>query len=243
MGMFYCADEKVRSMRYQQTDKGLMLLIGGEGHKAGQVSDTLSRYQNLEKYARERFDVESIDYHWSTQDSDTPDGLPYIGKSSGSKNIYLATGFGGWGMTNGTFSAMIIRDLILGKENPWSRIFDPGRPLKKTKRLFTEGFNIFEQYADKYLSRPKENPEDFEKDEGAVINIDGKKVAYFKDEEGKPHEVSPFCTHLGCEVNWNNAERTWDCPCHGSRFSKEGEVIHGPALRDLNKTDSDKKII
>ena len=232
-GVYYARDRNIRSIRCQQTDKGPILFIGGEGHKAGQVSDTMSRYKNLEDYARERFDVKSIDYHWSTQDNDTPDGLPYIGLSPGSKNIYLASGFGGWGMTNGTAAAMIIKDLILGNENKWVPIFDPGRPLKTVKRFFTEGFNVFEQYADKYLGRPKETLEDLGDDEGAVIKIHNRKSAVYKDEKGKLKTLSPLCTHMSCEVNWNNAERTWDCPCHGSRFDRSGKVIHGPALKDL----------
>lgn len=232
-GVYYSHDKDIRSMRCQQTEKGSMLFVGGEGHKAGQVSDTLARYQNLEKYARERFDVKSIDYHWSTQDNDTPDGIPYIGKSPGSEHIYLASGFGGWGMTNGTAAANIIKDLILGNKNEWASLFDPERPLKTTKRFFSEGFNVFGRYADRYLSRSKEKIDDIEKGEGVVINIDNKKEAVYRDDEGRTHAISPFCTHMNCQVNWNNAERTWDCPCHGSRFDKNGKVIHGPALRDL----------
>lgn len=207
-GMYYSRDKDIRSIRYIKTEKGPMLSIGGEGHKAGQVTDTISLYKNLENYAHERFNVESIDYHWSTQDNDTPDGVPYIGRSPGSKNIYLATGFGGWGMTNGTLAATILKDLILDYPNEWAPFFDPSRPLKQVKRFFTEGINIAGQYANKYISKPP-----------------------------KPSDLSLSCTHLGCRANWNNAEKTWDCPCHGSRFSKDGKVIHGPALRDLSKKD------
>lgn len=235
-GMYFTEDDTEHSLRNQPMEDGLLLIVGGGHHKTGQGGDTRKYYKEIEKYAKERFDVTSMNYYWSTEDYRTPDRAPYIGKAPKTRHVYIATGFGGWGMTNGTVSGMLIADEILGHENPWSSFFNPSRHELASygAKFISEGLNITEQYAKEYLLRPeKENPAELANDEGKIIRADGKKIAAYKDEKGKIYTLSPKCVHLGCEVSWNAAEKTWDCTCHGSRYNYDGEVIHGPALGDL----------
>ncbi len=235
-GMYYSDDGGSHSIRNQPTDDGLLLIVGGGHHKTGQGGDTFKRYQEVEDYARERFDTKSVNYYWSTEDYSTPDMVPYIGKAPKTNHIYMATGFAGWGMTNSTVSAMLISDLILGRDNPWASFFDPSRHdiAQYGGTFMAEGINIVEQYGKEYLtSFEKMDPADLAEGEGKLIRADDKKIAAFKDDEGKIYTLSPSCVHMGCLVSWNAAERTWDCTCHGSRYNFNGEVIHGPATGDL----------
>lgn len=243
-GMYFTQDGDEFAIRNQPTENGPILVISGGNHKVGQGGDILVRYKNLEKHSRERFDVESINYYWSTEDYDTPDRVPYIGKSPSSENVYMASGFGGWGMTNGTLSAMIVSDLILERENPWAPFYNPSRiDLRASSRgIIAENVNVMKEFGKGFLVRSKrEELASLHKGEGKKIVIDHKEVAAYKDEQEKLYVVSPICTHLSCVVNWNNAERTWDCPCHGSRFNYDGKIIHGPALRKLKKIDVDQQ--
>jgi glycine/D-amino acid oxidase-like deaminating enzyme/nitrite reductase/ring-hydroxylating ferredoxin subunit len=232
--------DPIRTYRATPTDKGQMIIAGGVNHKTGHVTDTIKCYKKLEEHARTHFDVESVDYHWSTQDNITIDKVPYIGKAeSKSKGVYVATGFMKWGMTNGTLAAMILSDLILGKENPWSSFFDPSRSkplLESTKEFIGSNIDVAKELLSGRISRPESmKPSDLEKGEGRILTVDGKKVAAYKDKNGKLYTVSSVCVHLGCQVSWNNAEKTWDCPCHGSRYNYDGKVIHAPALKDLKE--------
>ncbi|HEY3373573.1 MAG TPA: FAD-dependent oxidoreductase [Candidatus Aquicultor sp.] len=241
-GMYYTEDGEHFSLRNQPTDKGTILIIGGGSHKTGQGKDILKHYRDIEHEAKERFDVKSIDYYWSTEDYRTADTAPYIGKSPHTDHVYLATGFDGWGMANSTASAILLADEVLGRDNPWKGFFNPSRHELSSfgKRFASEGLNIVEQYAKRVISQPEhKNPEDLDKGEGEVVLVDHKKVAVHKDEDGTVYKLSPNCTHLGCPLSWNNAELTWDCTCHGSRFTAKGEVIHGPALANLPEEDSD----
>lgn len=237
-GMYYSEDAAHYSMRNQPLEDGKLLIVGGGHHHTGQGGDILAHYKEVEKYARERFDIESIDYYWSTEDYETPDGMPYAGKSPGSDHVYLATGFGGWGMANSMVSAAIISDLILGKENPWAKLFDPSNPdrAKPKDKLIEENANLIKRFTGEQISKLEaESVAELPKGEGRVIKIDNEAVAVYKDEQGKVSAISPFCTHMGCIVSWNNAEQTWDCPCHGSRFYYDGRVKHTPALQDLQR--------
>lgn len=240
LGMYYNEEETDYTFRPAKLDGKKYFIIGGEGHKVAQ-GDEKESYKRLEEYISSNFIVSSFDYHWSTQDNFTFDRLPYIGKSPGSENVYLATGFGGWGMTNGTLSAIIISDYILGKENVWAEVFDPKRdkPVGSLKKLFGQNLNV----AKKFFGGRARGSHDFDlfeelkHDEGRVIEYGGEKVAVYKDKDGNVKKFSPKCTHMGCIVKWNTGEKTWDCPCHGSRYSAEGKVIHGPALRDLENRE------
>lgn len=200
-GMYTNAgDAPSLSVRPQPSKDGPVLIITGQQHQTGQEPDTISCYQELEQKIREYFPVEDISYHWSTQDNHTLDDIPYIGKyTPTSKHLYVATGFGGWGMTNGTVSGMILSDLILGKSNPWASLFDPAR-------------------VEQFLSVDK------------LLSQNAQVIKNFTT--GKFKRGS-HCTHMGCALNFNNAEESWDCPCHGSRFSKDGKVLHCPAINSL----------
>lgn len=238
-GMFVSTQPTI-TYRSAPSDKGEIVIVSGANHKVGHEPDTVESYKKLEKHARDHFDVKSIDYHWSTQDNITMDNVPYIGKiGSKSKGVYVATGLMKWGMTNGTVAAMIISDLILGNKNPWSSFFDPSRSmpvLESTKEFIGTNIDVAKELLSGRLSRPKSmKPSQLEKGEGKILNVGGKKVAAYKDENGEVYAVSSACVHLGCQVNWNNAEKTWDCPCHGSRYRYDGKVIHAPALRNLKE--------
>jgi glycine/D-amino acid oxidase-like deaminating enzyme/nitrite reductase/ring-hydroxylating ferredoxin subunit len=237
-GMFITSEAPFHSFRSNpMEDGGEIWMVGGENHKTGQGGDTSERYRNLELWARERFDVSRIEYRWSTQDNVTVDRVPYIGKASpGSERLFVATGFGGWGMTNSTVSAMLLSDLILGRKNDWSSLFDPNRfkPLTSAKDFVVENVDVAKHFVGDRLSVPdEESVPDLAEGEGHVIELDGEKVAVCKLEDGATHSVSAKCTHMGCIVSWNSAEKSWDCPCHGSRFNYDGRVIQGPANKDL----------
>jgi glycine/D-amino acid oxidase-like deaminating enzyme/nitrite reductase/ring-hydroxylating ferredoxin subunit len=238
-GMYITAgEEDVHSVRSNPTDDGgAIWMVGGEKHKTGQGGPTIERYKRLELYARSRFNVSSIEYRWSTQDNNTVDRVPYIGKlSSGSKNLYVATGFGGWGMTNSHVAAMLLTDMIQGRENPWADVFDPSRfkPVTSARDFITENMNVAKEFMADRIGTPElDDIEELPKGRGEVVEWKGDRVALYKDDEGRVYSCSAVCTHMGCIVHWNGAEKSWDCPCHGSRFNYDGKVIQGPANKDL----------
>jgi glycine/D-amino acid oxidase-like deaminating enzyme/nitrite reductase/ring-hydroxylating ferredoxin subunit len=209
------------------------LLVAGASHKVGQASEAES-YEDLDTFARERFDVASIDMRWSTQDNIPLDQVPYVGRAGpGAKNVYVATGFRKWGFANGTAAAMMLADLIHGRENPWLPVFDSTR-LGPPSALFTmakENVNVgFRFFRDRLKSR---DVDDIPPGGGGVVRDGARQTAVHRDEHGNLHAVSARCTHLGCIVEWNDAEASWDCPCHGSRFAPDGTVIKGPAVSPL----------
>jgi len=237
-GVYFSPDENFRSIRGQKTDDENILIVGRQSHKSGQGGNNLEHYKIVEKFTKDNFDVSQIKYYWSTMDYDTEDGMPYIGKSPKAKNVYLATGFGGWGMTNGTISAYILRDLILGEDNPFAFAYDPFRkkyPKMMLSQFLSQNLNVAGQYAKGLLDRNVSDPSKLKNGEGDVFDLEEKKTAISKDLKGNIKRISSKCTHFGCVVNWNNAELTWDCPCHGSRFRCDGKVVHGPALEDLKE--------
>ncbi len=245
-GMFITSEAPFHSFRSNPAeDGGEIWMVGGENHKTGQGGDTSERYRNLELWARERFDVKAIEYRWSTQDNVTVDKVPYIGKASpGSERLYVATGFGGWGMTNSMVSAILLSDLILEHKNDWSSLFDPNRfkPLTSAKDFVVENVDVAKHFVGDRLSVPdEESAADLAEGEGRVIKLDGEKVAVCKLADGATHAVSATCTHMGCIVSWNSAEKSWDCPCHGSRFNYDGRVIQGPANKDLKRMSLERK--
>jgi glycine/D-amino acid oxidase-like deaminating enzyme/nitrite reductase/ring-hydroxylating ferredoxin subunit len=214
-----------------------ILTIGGEDHKTGQNNDTQECFTRLEKWIRDRFPVREVLYQWSGQVMEPNDGLAFIGRNTLDKHIYIITGDSGNGMTHGTLGGILITDLITGKENPWEKVYTPRRlSLLAAGQSLKELANMVLQYAD-WLT-PGDELDDLQEDEGMVIRRGIKKYAVYKNSE---HDIIAFdatCTHLGCVVNWNTTEKTWDCPCHGSRFSKSGEVINGPALTALKHVES-----
>jgi len=235
-GMFIGTGKNYRSIRATPTDEGgAVLLIGGEGHKVGEASDTQERFERLATYARETFGIETVDFYWSTQDMVSFDQLPFIGKLTPiNQHIYVATGFSLWGMTKSTLSAMILSDLILGKPNPWANLYDATRPMPfVTQDSIKNNLDVGARWIGDRLKGLFDSPERVSRGEGRLVTVNGKKVAAYRDEAGELHQVSAVCPHLGCIVAWNAAEKSWDCPCHGSRFTPEGEILHGPAINRL----------
>jgi len=238
-GMYINIGSPTRSIRTARDEQGLLLLVGGEGHRPGDGSDTEARYSALENFALRHWNPTGFLYRWSTQDYMSVDGVPYVGRlSRRSDHIYAATGFRKWGMTNGTAAAMILSDAILGRANAWADLFDSKRlkPVASARKLVTENAKVAKHFVGDRVKRGSAVGVDaVARGEGRLISLGGRKTAAYRDEAGALHALSPRCTHLGCHVNWNNAERSWDCPCHGSRFSGDGHVIQGPATRDLER--------
>lgn len=243
-GMYMSAgggDTDFHSFRPARDEQGELLIVGGAGHRTGQVNDTAARLLGLEEDTRRRFEVKTIDYRWATQDNVTLDRLPYVGLlSRGAKNVYVATGFGGWGMTNGTVAAMLLTDLVLGHANPWEELYSPRRVelITNAGRMVAAGARSAAAFLGGHLRLPgSHDPADVPNGEARIIQRGWMKVALYRDHAGVAHAVSPICTHLQCVVRWNSAETSWDCPCHGSRFDPDGRVLHGPAVKDLPAVD------
>ena len=237
-GMFVSTESPTHTVRVAPYGAAALLVVAGEGHKVGEDASTGERYRRLVEWTRSRFDVESIDYRWSTQDYYSVDKIPYIGRlARRSRHVYVATGFRGWGLTNGTLAAMILSDLVLGVENPWARLYDANRLNARAAALTfaKENLNVARHWflRRRVTTRRADSPADVAPGQGAVVRAEGRAVALYRDEEGRAHPVSATCTHLGCTVSWNEAEKSWDCPCHGSRFDTRGKVIQGPAVDDL----------
>ncbi|MEX2176499.1 MAG: FAD-dependent oxidoreductase [Pirellulaceae bacterium] len=222
-----------------------VLIVGGEDHKAGQADDQSQRWGRLESWARERFPMMGkVEYQWSGMVMETTDGLAFIGPNPGDKeNIYVATGDSGMGMTHGTIGGILLTDLIQGRENPWSKIYDPSRkPIwgMAWKEYLVENANVAKEYVVDWIGGGDvSSPDDIATGSGAVLREGLSKVAVFRDNNGSLHRCSAVCTHLGCIVHWNDAEKTWDCPCHGSRFDPLGAVISGPANAPLQKKEKE----
>jgi glycine/D-amino acid oxidase-like deaminating enzyme/nitrite reductase/ring-hydroxylating ferredoxin subunit len=242
-GMFISGDSPTRSVRAVALDGEELLLVGGEGHRTGSGGDTRERYATLERFAREHWDVQSVDYRWSAQDNTTIDSVPYVGPlTPRSDRVLMATGFAKWGMTGGTAAAMILADRLLRRESPWSALFDPNRvkPRAAAARFIEENAQVALHFlGDRVRNRGDRPIEDLAPGEGDIVRLAGEKVAGYRDDDGTLVAVSPICSHLGCQVNWNTAERSWDCPCHGSRFAPGGDVLQGPAVHRLERKPID----
>lgn len=213
---------------------GDLLLLGGGGCRTGK-NQAGGRYRTLEKRAQAWFPGSREAYRWAAQDCMTLDGAPYIGRFAKSRpDWYVATGFGKWGMTGSMVSAILLRDLIRGVENPWAAVFSPGRfPLRAVPKLAMEGGQAVKGLTRELFHIPSETAGQLPPGHGGVILVKGKKTGAYRDEAGVLHLVDVRCPHLGCQLEWNPDERTWDCPCHGSRFDFRGKCISGPAQEDL----------
>lgn len=242
-GMYITAETPGMSIRHQLLDEGDCVLFGGESHQTGQGEDTREHYKKIFKYAADHFAIKKILYHWSTQDYDTPDSLPYAGHlTSSTPSVFMASGFREWGFTNGTASAMVIRDLIIKGTSPWQDAYNPQRftPVASSATFIQENLDVAKNLIKGKLKTGEVNP-DISPGEGKIIDLDGERVGAYRDENGKLYLVDITCTHLGCELSWNSAEKTWDCPCHGSRFSYDGTIIEGPAVHQLKRQPSQEK--
>ena len=219
-----------------------ILIVGGEDHKTGQQDDANKRFGALERWTRLRFPmVEGIEYRWSGEVMEPFDGLAFIGRNPMDKdNVFIATGDSGNGMTHGTIAGILLTDLIMGRKNAWESIYDPSRiTLKALPTFLKENLNVAKQYTDLVVAGDVESEEEIKPGSGAILSRGLHKVAVYRDPKGEVHERSAVCRHLGCIVNWNTLENTWDCPCHGSRYDAFGKVIQGPANCDLAEVGED----
>jgi len=239
-GLFFDTETPYHYLRTEHTSEGAFLIVGGEDHKTGQ-DDGSRRFTALEDYLHQHFPNAELRYRWSGQLIEPADGLPYIGKNSGSEHVYIATGFSGNGITFGTLAGMILSDAVLGLENPFAELYTATRvkPIAQAPKVISESLDF-----PAYLTRDRllrkgdvDGVERIPNGEGRLIHSGGKMLAVYRDEQGQLHKRSAVCTHLGCNVRFNSAEKSWDCPCHGSRFDVDGQVINGPALTALAEVE------
>jgi glycine/D-amino acid oxidase-like deaminating enzyme/nitrite reductase/ring-hydroxylating ferredoxin subunit len=214
------------------------LILGGEDHKTGTTTKTEDHLASLYAWTKQRFDVDAPSHRWSAQVEEPVDGLPFIGRNSLSENVFVATGFSGNGTTFGTIAAMIVTDLVNGRANAWADLYAATRmkPVSSAATYVGENVDFPMHLVSDRLHPPEaKSPADIRPGEGKTIRLKGERLAVYRDPQGALHAVSSVCTHLGCLVKFNNAEKTWDCPCHGSRFGVDGGVLDGPATRPLAK--------
>jgi nitrite reductase/ring-hydroxylating ferredoxin subunit len=234
--MFITAGRPTRSVRTTPLpDGGRLLIVGGEGRRVGQEPDTDARYAILEGFMREYFDAGEVLYRWSTQDAYSVDGLPYVGRIAEGQDLFVATGFAAWGMTNGSAAGLALASEIAGEPQSWAEIFALERHVVSAaaRDFLRENVNIAVQEVRGALRGDRRSPAELAPGEAAVLSLAEGDAAVYRDPQGVLHTVSATCTHMGCEVAWNPAEASWDCSCHGSRFTADGAVLHGPALRAL----------
>lgn len=241
-GMYISCDTPTTSFRNIVQDNGKKLLIvGGSSHKTGQADVNVEdSYINLENYIKSIYPKAKIKYRWMTEDCISLDKIPYIGEFSNFlPNMYVATGYKKWGMTTSHVAAKIISDKILGNENPYENIYTATRlkPIKNSKEFGNMLKQSAYSLAINKLSSPIISYEELENDSGGVVDYKGEKLGIYKDKNGKMYAVVPYCKHLGCELTWNNLEKTWDCPCHGSRYDYTGKIITEPTTESLDSID------
>lgn len=223
-------------VRLQPGDGGTdTLIVGGEDHKSGQAHDGVRRFERLEVWAIARFpEIQRFTGRWSGQVMESADYLGYLGQNPGDQNVFVITGDSGMGMTHGTIGGMICSDLILGRKNPWATLFDPARVTPRAAGRFArENLNVVAQFKEYVTPGDVDHVAAIPAGGGAIVRRGTAKHAVFRRADGTLVEKSAVCPHLGCIVAWNPAETCWDCPCHGSQFSAEGEVINGPATVGL----------
>jgi Rieske Fe-S protein len=237
-GLYWDTADPYHYTRTQEVDGRWYVIIGGEDHRTGEKKNTDECFQRLVEYARERLRFGDIAFRWSGQIIEPVDGLPYIGRNTGADHVFVATGYSGNGITFGTLAGMMVTDLIRGRENPYAELFEATRvkPLAAAYDYVAENVPFPMHLAQDRLTSTNadiESLDELRPGDGGIFVAEEGKLAVYRDERGQLHACSPICTHLACDVNWNRAEKTWDCPCHGSRFSPEGKVINGPAVSDL----------
>ncbi|MGQ0588677.1 MAG: Rieske 2Fe-2S domain-containing protein, partial [Sphingosinicella sp.] len=235
-GMYISAETPHRSLRGHRDEDGRdWLIFTGPSFKGGDVEGERAAFAELEEFAMRHFAV-APSWRWTNMDYTPMDHAPCAGWSSSRADAYLvATGFNAWGITNGAAAAMLIADLVEGKENPWLDLYDATRikPVAGAAQFIKGNAEVAADLIGGYLRAKPHAFDALKPGEGGILKLDGRNVAAFRDEQGRVHAVSAACTHMGCLVGWNENDRTWDCPCHGSRFALDGEVIHGPAVKAL----------
>ena len=239
--LYWDTPDPYHYVRTQSVEGHDVLIVGGEDHKTGQAEDFDERFRRLEEWARERFPmIEGVELRWSGQVMEPVDGMAYIGRNPlDSDNVLIATGDSGNGMTHGTIAGRLLTDLIVGRPNEWATLYDPSRKsLRAAGEYAKENLNVAAQYTDLLTGGEVESAEEVRPGEGAVMRRGLTKVALYRDEQGTLYERSAICAHLGCVVNWNDKEKSWDCPCHGSRYEpRDGHVLNGPAINGLAQAE------
>lgn len=239
--LFWDMEDPYHYVRVHEVNGRQILIVGGEDHKVGQQEEiAASAWERLEEWTRARFDVGDVRWKWSAQVIEPVDGLSFVGRSPMSEHLYLSTGHSGNGMTGGTMSAMLLADIVLGRDNPWAALYDATRmkPLASAVKFVTENVDFpAHLLADRVRRSEVSSVEEIPRGKGALVNIGMSTLAVSRDDAGALHALDAQCTHLYCHVKWNTAEKTWDCPCHGSRFDAAGDVIHGPAISPLEKRE------
>jgi glycine/D-amino acid oxidase-like deaminating enzyme/nitrite reductase/ring-hydroxylating ferredoxin subunit len=236
--LFWDTEDPYHYVRLQGGEGGPdTLIVGGEDHRTGQEDDAERRYARLEEWTRKHFpQAGDAEHRWSGQVLEPADLVAFIGRNPlDDDNVFIATGDSGNGMTHGTIAGLLLTDLIVGRPNPWSALYDPSRKsLRAAKDFARENVQSQVGYAGYFTAGEVDSTDKIAPGEGAIIRHGLKKVAAYRDPSGKLTQCSAICTHLGCIVEWNTSEKTWDCPCHGSRFAPDGHVVNGPAPDPLS---------
>ncbi|WP_068470853.1 FAD-dependent oxidoreductase [Candidatus Protochlamydia phocaeensis] len=238
-GLYYDTSDPYHYIRIQKhpfDQTSDWLIIGGEDHKTGQDEHVLEKYSLLEQWSRERFpQMGPVEYQWSGQIFEPVDSLAFIGRNPHDENVYIVTGDSGNGLTHSTIAGLLLTDLILGRSNPWKDLYDPSRKtLAAVDEFAKENLNVAAQYGEWIMPGEVDSFQHIRPGTGAVIREGLTKYAVYRDESGTFHCYSAVCPHLGCLVRWNEGEKSWDCPCHGSRFDTDGKVLNGPAIDGLS---------
>lgn len=225
----------VRLQKHETDPSKEWLIVGGEDHKTGQEEDVFEKYIRLEDWTRHRFPMlERVSYQWSGQVIEPVDAMAFIGRNPHDQHVYIATGDSGNGMTHGTIAGLLLTDLITKGSHPWAELYNPARKnFHAAGEYAKENLNVAGQYGEWIMPGDVDSIEQIPLGTGAVIREGLKKIAVYRDEKGNAHCFSAVCPHLGCIVKWNPGEKSWDCPCHGSRFNIEGQVLNGPAIDGL----------
>lgn len=234
--LFWDTLEAYHYVRIAPGERHNLLIVGGEDHKTGQMPESSRPFRELERWAREHFPrLGESCLRWSGEVFEPVDGLAYIGANAGdTRNVFVCTGDSGNGMTHGTLAGRLISDLLAGRKNPWSKVYDPSRvTLRAGKEFLSENLNVMGQYTSWLSPGEISDKDELQPGEGAVVRQGLRKLACYREPDGTLHELEAVCPHLGGIVAWNSVEKTWDCPCHGSRFDRYGKVFVGPANEDL----------
>ncbi len=242
-GMYITAGSPGRSLRSTPHDGGELIIVVGEHHRTGQGPPTGEHYRRLAQFAEETFTVTGMPFRWSAQDYITVDEIPYAGRiAQRNENVYVATGFRKWGITNGVASALLIKDLMVHGESPWEAVYDPARFVvdPAMQKSVAKNRGVAQQAANEKLESIP-SAESLMAGEAAMVDGEKGKIGLYRDKNAQTHAVGITCTHMGCELTWNEAELTWDCPCHGSRYTYDGDIVEGPTLKPLKSADEQHK--
>ena len=228
--------KRVKEKQNSKIDNEYVLIVVGADHKTGEKTDLSNSYKKLENITKQIYPQGKVENYWNTEDCITLDKIPYIGKYSNMwENAYVATGFNKWGITTSNIAANIITDMIIGRKNRYEDIFISTRvePVKNRQEVGNMLKETVSSLVLKKFELQESEQASLKNEEGKIIEIEGEKVGAYKDKEGRIYTIVPKCAHLGCELSWNNLDKTWDCPCHGSRYDYTGKMLYGPTVKDL----------